>query len=207
MRVRSLCLVAVVVAFVMGSSSSARAAHHLWRLQQLFSNASGTIQFVELETTTAGRSGETNVGGFTVVSGGNTFTFGANLPASAQTQWLLLATSNFAALPGGVAPDFVIPSNFFATGGGTITYATTADTWSYGAVPTDGVHALSRDPNTAAVTTAVNQPENSSNVSGQVNLATPAPALPRWALALAIGALLLLGSGLLRNHRPAAPTA
>jgi hypothetical protein len=200
MRIRLFAL-AAVVAFVVGLPSPAHAAHHLWRLQQLFSNASGTIQFVELETTSGGRTGENVVGTQTLVSGGNTVQFSANLPANPVTQWILLATPNLANLPGGVAPDLVIPASFLATGGGTITYANPiVDTWSYGTVPTDGVHALTRDPDTQALGTAVNHPVNFSNVSGQVNLAAVAPALPGWAIIVAVGAMLLAGSGLLRRR-------
>jgi serralysin len=200
MNRRSL-LLASVVAFGVAVPSPAHAAHHLWRLQQLFSNASGTVQFVELETTTAGRTGETNVSGFTITSGGNTFQFSGNLAASATTQWLLLATSNEASTAGGVTPDFIIPANFFSTGGGTISYASGVDTWTYGTVPTDGVNALSRDPNTQAVTVATNAPVNFANVAGQISLAPVAPALPAWGVVAAIGALLLAGSGLLRRGK------
>jgi hypothetical protein len=192
-----------VATLVMAAATPARAAHHLWRVQQLFSNAAGTTQFVELETTTAGRTGETNLGGFALTSGGNTVAL-ATLPANPTTQWLLLATMNEAGQQGGVAPDFLIPANFFSTGGGTINYASGTDTWAYGTVPTDGVHALVRDPNTLAVSTAVNAPVNFANVSGQLSVgAPPAPALPAWGIALGIGAILLAGSGMLGRRRPA----
>ena len=66
---------------------------------------------------------------------------------------------------------------------------------------TDGVHALARDPNTAA-TTAVNAPVNFAN-AGSVNLGTAAtPAFPGWGIAIAVGALLLAGSGLLGKRPP-----
>jgi hypothetical protein len=201
MRTRFLGLVAVV-AFVVALPTPAYAAHHLWRIQQLFSNASGSVQYVVLETNSTGRTGETQVSGFTLaVTGGVTFTLNANLPANPTTQWLLLATSNFASLPGGVTPDFVIPANFLPTGGGTITYASTVDTWTFGALPTDGIHALTRDPDTQALATAVNHPVNFANVSGQVNLAASVPTLPTWGIIAGLGALLLAGSGLWQKRR------
>jgi hypothetical protein len=201
MRTR-LSVLAAVVALVVAVPTPAKAATSLWRIEQLYSNATGDTQFVELETTSAGRTGQTSVEGLTLVSGGNTFVFTNNLvpSGSGTTQWLLLATSNLASLPGGVAPDFVIPENFFSPSGGTIVYASGVDSWTYSAVPTDGVHDLTRDPNTAAVTTTVNQPINFSGVAGQIGLVVSTPALPAWGVILAAGALLLVGSGYLRRR-------
>ncbi len=194
MRIR-IPVFASVLASLMAAASPVLAAHHLWRVQQVYSNASGSTQFIELETTTAGRTGETSLGAFTVTSGGNTIQL-QNLSGT-NSQWLLIGTANIAGLPGGVPPDIVIPPNFFATGGGTIVYASGVDTFNYGAVPTDGVHALVRDPNALTVTTGVNQPTTAAGVMGQLNQPA-APALPMWGIAAAIGALLLAGSGLLR---------
>jgi hypothetical protein len=156
---------------------------------------------VELETNSTGRTGEASVGNFTLTTGGNTFTFPGNaVPGpSGATQWLLLATMNFASQPGAVAPDFVIPPNFFVTGGGTINYASGVDSWTYGTVPTDGVHALARDPDTQVVSTIVNRPVNILGNAGQIGSA-PTPALGSWAVALGIGAMLLAASGLLRRR-------
>jgi hypothetical protein len=77
------------------------------------------------------------------------------------------------------------------------------DTWTYGAVPTDGLHALTRDPNTEAVLITGNTPTNLAGVAGSLSLVT-APALPTWALALGLGAILVAGSGLLGSRRRAA---
>lgn len=202
MRIRLFGLVAVV-AFALALPTPAYAAHHLWRIQQVFSNASGSVQFIELETTSAGRTGETQVSGFTLTTTGGAppFTFPSNLPANPTTQWLLLATSNFASLHDGVAPDFIIPANFIPTGGGTLNYASSVDSWTFGALPTDGYHALTRDPDTQALATAVNHPINFANASGRINPAAAAPALPAWAIIATVGALLLAGSGLLQKRR------
>jgi hypothetical protein len=200
-------ILGTIAAFIVAAPAPARASHHLWKIQQLFSNSSGTVQFVELETTSGlGRTGETNVGGFMLVTNGNSFTFGNNVTPgpSGATQWLLLSTASAASLPGAVPPDFIIPPNFFATGGGSMTYADNRDTWNYGTVPTDGVHALAKDPDTATVSTIVNQPINLLGAAGQLNLAPSTPAVSGWALALCMGGLLLAGSGLLRRRAPAA---
>jgi hypothetical protein len=194
MRLRSVAgALAVAVAGVL-VGAPCRATHHLWRFTQLFSNASGGVQFVQLQNNTSD-TGETLVSGFTITSGGNTFTFGSNLTGSTANKWILLATSNFASLPGGVMPDYVIPAGFLATGGGSLNYASGTDTWNYGAVPVDGVRSLMRDGSEPP-----NSPINFAGTMGNVNLSTAVPAIPRWGIAILVGGLLLASSGLLRNR-------
>jgi hypothetical protein len=206
MRARLSLLAAVVGAGVglgvLSFASPAMASHHLWRFNQLYSNASGSVQFVELTIPPPTEDGEQATGGVTVVSGSNVVTL-TNLPSTGTSthSWILLATSNFASLPGGITPDFVIPANFFPTGGGTLNYANGQDTWTFGAVPTDGRNALHKMGTT--VTTSVNSPENFAIQSGSVNLSSTVPGLPRVFVGALVAALLLAGSGLLRRARRA----
>jgi hypothetical protein len=175
---------------------AAHAGHHLWDFTEIFSNADGSVQFVEIFTA---EDNEQLINGFTITSGGNTLTFTSNLPTAATANtWLLAATSNFAALPGAVTPDYIIPANFFPTGGGTLNYASGADVWNFGAVPTDGVNALQRNGSSA-----VNSPTNFAGQSGSVNLGVQVPAMSTWAIFLAVGIVLLLASGLLRRRETA----
>ncbi|HZU84064.1 MAG TPA: hypothetical protein VE987_14145 [Polyangiaceae bacterium] len=194
MRGRIGFVVMAAVAGVLVEAPSL-AAHHLWKLTEIFSNASGSVQYVQLLTSDAT---ETNVGGFTVTASGGTFTFASNLTGSTANKWILLATSSFASVPHGVPPDGIIPPGFLSTGGGTIDYASGTDVWSYGAVPTDGVRSLMRDG-----TTPVNSATNFAGATGSVNLSAAAPALPGWAIVAGIGTLLLAGSGLLRARQTA----
>jgi hypothetical protein len=185
----------VAFATVLGMvvASSAHAGHHLWVWSEIFSNASGSVQYMELFTSANLESG---VGPFSVTSNTNTFNFVTNLPSATTTNtWILIATSGFQSLAGGITPDYIIPSNFFATGGGTLNYASGVQIWTYGAVPTDGIHALHRDGSTG-----INAPKNFAGGSGSVNLAQSVPALQTWGLMLLVGALLLMGSGLLRRR-------
>jgi len=208
MRVRLGFIVAFVV-LVVAAPSRSFAAHHLWRFSEAFSNASGSVQFVELFCTAAG---EANLGNgpsgqpWTITSGGQTVNL-ANLSTAVHDTGntsLLLATSSFAALPGAVPPDFIIPANFLSTGGGTLNYASSTDTWAYGALPTDGVHSLSKSG--ATITTTVNSPTNySTGAAGSVSLASGVPGLPKTGIAVLVGMLLLAGSGLLRR-RSSSPT-
>ena len=124
----------------------AHAAFHLYRIEQLYTNADGTVQFVVLGETT-GADGEHLWAGKTLratdAAGPRTLTFPANLP-SAGTGFtkVLVATAGFAAL-GIVAPDYTMPAGFLPIAGGTLNYAG-VDQITFGPLPTDGVHALSR---------------------------------------------------------------
>jgi hypothetical protein len=152
---------------------------------------------VQLQNNTSD-TGETLVSGFTITSGSNTFMFGSNMTGSTANKWILIATSNFGtpSVPGSVAPDYVIPAGFLATGGGSLNYATGTDTWSYPPLPTDGVHALMRNSGMPAG----NSPINFAGQQGFINLSTAVPAVPRRGIALLVAAILLASSGLLRNR-------
>ena len=192
MRARLVAL-AALVASILAWPSPSQAGHHLWKLDHVFSNASGSVQFVQLFVNEAGEAG---VGPFTITSNGQTFRFETNLPsANTANTWILVATSGFQSLPGGVAPDYILPAGFLSTGGGTLNYAG-LDSWSHGAIPTDGVHALKRDG-----TTPVNSATNFAGQTGSVTLAATVPALSSVGLVVLVGALLLAASGLLRRRR------
>lgn len=191
---RCLMTLAVLVGAVLAWPSSSHAGHHLWKLTHVFSNASGSVQFIQLFVPEDGESG---VGNFTITSGSKTFTFPTSLPSGVSTlnTWILIATANFQSLPGGVTPDYIIPAGFLSTGGGTLNYAG-LDVWNYGALPSDGVHELKRDGST---------PVNAvTNFAKQTGSLTPAsvPALSTYALVLLAGVLLLASSGLLRRPKP-----
>jgi hypothetical protein len=175
------------------AATAAEAGHHSWDITELFSNSSGSVQYVELFCPANGESG---LGPFTLTTGTNTLNFVTNLPsATTANTWVLCATAGFNSLPGGIVPDYIVPANFFPTGGGTINYAGGADIWNYTAVPTDGVLARQRNG-----TNATNSPRNFAGASGSVNLGTPVPATQSWALAALVGGILLVGSGLLRRR-------
>ena len=190
MRLRIATLAAILGVL---SASPSFAGHHLWDLTEIYSNGDGSVQFVELFTAAANEQG---VGPFTVTASGHTFNFVTNLSTTATANtWILMATANFASQTGGVTPDYIIPANFFNTGGGTMAYAGAVDVWNYGAVPTDGVHSLLRSGSIA-----VNSPENFAHQTGSVNLGVSLPAFPSWALILLCGALLFAASSFLRRR-------
>ena len=139
----SLLLVAAAAMF----SPLSTASFHTFQIDEIFSNADGTVQYVVLREF-AGFSGEQFLGGhtFTSTHAGvtKTFTFPGNLPSSATAgRKFLIATPGFAAL-GLVTPDYVFPANgFLATDNGTLNYAG-VDQLTYVTLPTDGVSAISR---------------------------------------------------------------
>ena len=146
------------------------AAFHLFRIDQIYSNADGTVQYVVMHEST-GSDGENFWAGnlFTATSaaGMQQFQFPANLPSSSTaSKRVLIATSGFAAL-GLVTPDYTIPNGFVPKGGGTISYASGVDHVSFGALPSDGATAIDRNGNAV--------PATPTNFAGATATLTAAP--------------------------------
>jgi len=140
---RALRLLAWVLVL---ATSNSFAAFHLFQIDQIYSNATGTVQFIVLFEPVP-TPGEDQWGGQSLRASGpggtQTYVFPSNLPKGATGgKRVLVATEGFAAL-GIVTPDFVVPNGFLAIGGGTINYAD-VDLVTYSALPTDGVSAVSR---------------------------------------------------------------
>ena len=118
----------VVVLGVLFSHPGSFASFHLWDINEIFSNSDGTIQFIELSTTSAT---EQQLGGHTIVSSGpgvptQQFTFDSDLTGSTSDKTVLLATQRFANLTG-LAPDYMIPDSFIPIGGGTLNFGENSD--------------------------------------------------------------------------------
>jgi len=137
---------------------------HKWEIQEIFSNADGTVQFIEWfnadddEDILSVESLSTSSGGF--------MSFPSDLPTTLTAgKRLLLATAAFAAIPGAPAPDYILPDGFLSPSGDTITY-TGGDVVSFGALPTDGVTSITRTG-----TPITNSPTNFNDQTGSVRLA------------------------------------
>src|SRR5215218_6920748 len=106
-RTRKLCFATGLALFLAlgGAKPSAMASAHLWHVKEVFTNSSGSVQFVEMFDSFGG---ETFVNGSTLTanSDGNvkTFTFPSNITGTPGS--MLIATSGFSSLPGAVTPDF-----------------------------------------------------------------------------------------------------
>jgi hypothetical protein len=128
-------------------SMQTQAAHHAWQVNEVFSNADGTIQFVELFS---GSEGHTRIGGFEVFSDDDTsnlnhaqFTFPGDLAGSTLNKYLLLATPDFQNAFG-IPPDYLIPAGFLVTGAGTVQYESSFLSWA-GTIPMDAAAATPRN--------------------------------------------------------------
>ncbi|MGH7139348.1 MAG: hypothetical protein ACREHD_26685, partial [Pirellulales bacterium] len=145
---------------------------HLWKMDEVFSSADGKVQFIEMHDPA---NGENHTGGHFISSNENTFTFPADLPSSNTAEHhFLIATADYAALPGAVTPDYIIPDNFFKPSGDTFDYADVDSfTFTAGQVPTDGTMSLFRDVNTFALSTGPNSETDLAGNSGSIT--APAP--------------------------------
>ena len=190
-----------ICAAVLTVAQPASAGIHTWDVNEVFSNADGSIQFVELWEAN-GTPGETGVGNGTITSNTQSHSFG-NGPVTGPTtnKYYLIATQAFADLPGAPAPDEIIPEGkipFFATAGDTVAFGG-FDSWTFGAVPTNGTDSLDRLTGLGA-----NTPTNYAGDTGTVDASTPAiPLSSPWAIGVLVGAVLLGGIYALGNARRA----
>jgi hypothetical protein len=148
----------IAVAVLVLISAAARASFHTWKIEAIYSNADGTVQFIVLHES-QNMPGQDQLGGKNLSSTHagvtKTFPFPTNLPNNRTSgKRVLIATQGFAAL-GLVTPDYVIPNGFLATDGGTLDYALGTDQVTYGALPTDGSSAITRT-GTSTVNVATN---------------------------------------------------
>ncbi len=175
---RNRVLAAIAVASPALFAASAHAGAHTWRVHEVFSNASGTIQFIELQEC-CGLPGETFLAGYDVrsVATGNIVTIPANLVGNTANKNLLFGTVAFAALPGAPAVNYTIPAGFFSTAGDTIQYgqnppAMVSDAFTFGAgvLPTNGKDSITvTNFVTHAFTIGPNSPKNFAGASGNVD--------------------------------------
>jgi hypothetical protein len=148
---------------------TAEAKAHLWRFTEVFSNADGSVQFIEMFVFDPAGTDEIHLGGFQLTSNRDVFVFPNNLPSQNTFHtWVLIATPAFAALPGAPTPDYVIPPGFFDPAGDELRYGLLFDILPFPAVPTDGIHSYLRDGSTA-----VNSPTNFAGVEGSIDVSRP----------------------------------
>ena len=150
----------------------ARGGSHTWDVNEVFSNADGTIQFVELREAN-GTPNEVGVGGHIVSADvtGESFVIASNVPSPTSNRHLLFATAAFAALPGAPTPDQIIPAGsvpFFSTSGDTVRYQPW-DVFTFGPVPTDGINSMNR----TGTAVRPNSPTNYAGQTGSVDASGP----------------------------------
>jgi len=143
-------------------AQSASATFHLWELSELYSDASGTVQYIELSTSF---SDQQFLSGHAISasqgSSVHTFNFPANLPGDTAGREFLIGTQGFADL-GIVTPDYIVPNGFLFLTNGSVNFAG-VDVVNYSALPADGVNAMNRNG-----VSVVNAPTNFAGVTGSV---------------------------------------
>ena len=173
-------------------SAVAHAAFHLYTIEQIYSNADGTVQFVVLTTNINGENFWSAGAQMTsVATGGPTqnHAFTTNLPSSSTAGTrVLVATQGFADLHL-ITPDFIIPNNFIPTGAGSLTYVSSKLQWQ--SLPTDGVNSLyvsgvapNMATNFAGQSVAISAPAATLNFQG-IWWGAPAASESGWGLNIA----------------------
>jgi hypothetical protein len=182
--------IAIAVCSVLGGTQpAAKAAFHLWNVKEVFSNSDGSVQFVEMFDNSAG---EGLVSGFKLRSNSDgvikEFTFPGNLVNSTPGH-MLIATSGFGSMTGGVAPTFTFDQSstaltlpFFNPNATNITFTFTGSndtmTLTGASLPKDGIRSLTDGnagglPNpTSSNSAGVNSPTNLLGASGGINLSS-----------------------------------
>ncbi len=180
-------LLAVATALVTGliAPSAALAVRDQWDIEEVFSNADGTIQFIELIND---RDNQQQLAGdsFAVKSEGQTiaeFDFLMDLPSNqtADTSFLM-GTQSLADLPDGVTPDYIIPEGFIDTDLADQIMFSFFDTFSLGGLPLDGENSLNRTDGSLPAT-----PTNFSGETGAVP--EPSTAVANFSAILCLAAL------------------
>jgi hypothetical protein len=172
---------------------------HTWDDVEVFSTADGMVQFVEFAT--ASDNEHQGVGTiFMAINEDNTKTNTFTIPENLSTtltggRRFIIATPGFAQLPGGITPDYTMPSCFLFTNGFYDLVAADAASHYYtNNLPLNGTQSLSLTPGTTAGgAVAINSPSNLSQQAGSV--AIPGP-----------GSGQVYFQGLYHNHSATNPT-
>ena len=167
---RSLVGCATALFTVAMLPSPAQAGFHLWTIREVYTDSSGSLQFIELVDSFGGQifvGGKTinvtNLGATQTLS----FTLPGNLSGSTAGNTLLFGTAGLAAA-GGPTPDYIIPNNFLFAAGGSIGFFG-SNGGPYTALPTDGSNSR-----TWAGGNALNSPQNHAGQTGTIVVPEPA---------------------------------
>ena len=184
-QLRTVLVAAATIFYAAGAT----AGIHTWDVVEVFSNANGTIQYVELFD--FGLTGtEINVGNSSLSSNLHSFSWtNGTVDEPTNGRSYLIATAGFAALPGAPVPDVIIPADkvpFFSKAGDTVTFGN-GDALTFGPVPINGSDSLDEGSGEGP-----NTPKNYDNVEGNVF----APALvPSWSGRMLIPTVSLIVIG------------
>ena len=164
------CLIGPVACASAILTCTAVGAFFEWRFSEVFSNADGSVQFIELRSQGADE-GQASGAQIRSTSTGKKLSLTENLSGTTLNKKFLLATVGFGSLPGAVAPNFLttpLPAGFFNPNGDTLTltHHVTIDSRAFPAIPIDGVTSV----HFPAGNFATNTPTNFSDQWGSINL-------------------------------------
>jgi hypothetical protein len=173
-----------VLLLLVVSSPLEIAGSHTWKFVEAFSNADGTVQFIEFGELN-GAASEFAINTHSMSSNTKVFNIGgAALTGSTAFKRFLVATPAFAALPGAPTPDRILPAGsvpFFSRVNDTLACSGWPSmTFIAGQLPTDGIHSLSASSSGTCnpCTVTVNSPTNYAGATGSIDASTPPPAVP-----------------------------
>lgn len=178
-----------VVGFAM-LTIPAQAAFHLWNIQEIYTDGSGSLQFVEMFVSSDFQNSlngqQINVSNVGATQTHNFTISGSTIGTSTANHTMLFGTASLQAA-GGPTPDFIIPNNFLFAGGGTINFFGVSgnNPVIYSALPTDGVHSRITFGGSGD---AINSPQN---FAGQTGTVVPEPAISVLFGLAGFGLLLL----------------
>jgi hypothetical protein len=163
-----LATTGAMLVIILLTATPAQAAFHLWTIREVYSDATGTNQFIEFFTTSGSQQFVAGQSITVTPTGGGSpqsVTMPLTLtPGDSANRAFIVGTvgiTNF----GAPKPDHIIPSNFLPIAGGTISYFGLGD-GPYTALPTDGV--LSRT--WVGGGNAVNSPQNYAGQTGTISI-------------------------------------
>lgn len=171
-RFRSTRFLCTTICIVLSVTGLALAGGHTWKLNEIFSDSTGNIQFIELRESLGG-AGEVAVSGHvisTLTAPAHSYTIpGPNVTPPTSFKTFLLATPACAALPGFPTPDRILnAAPFFSIVNDTVSASgwPPAMTYAAGQLPTDGVHSR----NVIGPVIACNTPTNYAGATITLNL-------------------------------------
>jgi hypothetical protein len=187
---------------VLGFVDPAMAKSHLWKFKEIFSNADGSVQYIEMDVLDPAGTGEWVTIQQQLATRDHVYIIPVNLPNENTFQRsMLFATPAFAALPGAPTPDFLIPAGFMDPSGDELRYRFTLDLFAYtdGELPIDGRHALVRSDRSRPL----NSPENFAGATTSIDVGAAVSGVwpPLLVVALLLG--VRLEAALRRRRSPA----
>ncbi|MDQ6630141.1 MAG: hypothetical protein M3Y82_00090 [Verrucomicrobiota bacterium] len=159
------------IAVILLTNSSAYAAFHTWKVNEIYSNADGSVQFIEMKEA-SGFNGQNLLSGHSITctgpAGTTTFNFSNLASSTTANKFFLIGTSNLVSVPGGLTPDFVFtnPGPFLSLNSGSINFAG-VDVITYTNLPANGSGAITRSGSTLIATTN-NSPVNFGGASNSI---------------------------------------